>query len=498
MKRLAVCFAAALAILLLKVTWGSVGAGYVDPIGQIRAQDEAVYSHTAIRMATEGDWLTPHFLDRFALYKPPLFYWLTAAMVKLFGASMVSLRLGSLLAAAAMVALLAWRAKTWPASLALLTLAGNEYLARLSGLALTDVLLTALMLFAMDLLRQDEVLSERRSVIGFGVLTGLAILTKGIAGLLPLMALGAYCAIRLARRESRPGLRSLMLVGLIAIAVAAPWHLYQWMAHPRWFVAEYIGVEILRYGLGAPPQTSGESTAMFYGWRFLRLEPALVILGLLALVRMRSAVPMAILLTVGAAVFGYQYRNLSYWLPLIPALAMVIGEGIDRYPRLALVAPLTFLSLLTPAGLRRSADPPLPVVAGLRQYCEEGRGNDLYILGTPDEFHATLLPLAGRLRYVFLAPTPEYGTAALDFHALGITRTVEEELAGSMPREDVLAWELPDRRSLGTVVLARDVADLRRLMATKPTADFLLPDELGGWRRPERIAAAKANRPCRF
>ena len=92
MKRFALCFAAALAILLLKVTWGSVGAGYVDPIGQIRSQDEAVYSHTAIRMATEGDWLTPHFLDRFALYKPPLFYWLTAALAKLFGASMVSLR----------------------------------------------------------------------------------------------------------------------------------------------------------------------------------------------------------------------------------------------------------------------------------------------------------------------------------------------------------------------------------------------------------------------
>ena len=153
MMRFGVYFLAALAILWVKVNFGSVGAGYVDPIGQIRAQDEAVYSHTAIRMATEGDWMTPHFMDRFALYKPPLFYWLTAMMLKWFGISMVTLRLGSVLAAAAMVALLAWRAKTRVASIALLTLAGNEYLARLSGLALTDVLLTALMVLAMDALR---------------------------------------------------------------------------------------------------------------------------------------------------------------------------------------------------------------------------------------------------------------------------------------------------------------------------------------------------------
>jgi len=496
MMRLLLFFLAALALLWLKVTFGSVGAGYVDPIGQIRAQDEAVYSHTAIRMATEGDWLTPFFLDRFALYKPPLFYWLTAAMVKLFGVSVVNLRLGSMLAAAAMVAWLAWRAKTWPASLALLTLAGNEYLARLAGLALTDVVLTALILFALDILRRDEQMSRIASVVSFGALTGFAILTKGIAGFLPLIALGAYFVICLAQRQPLPAWRSLLTMLGVACAVAAPWHLYQWAVHPRWFLAEYVGVEILRYGLGAPPQTSTESTAMFYGWRFFQLEPALACLGLAALVRLRPAVPLAIVATVVAAVFGYQYRNLSYWLPLIPAFAMAIGEALDRWPRWAWVAPVAFLSLLTPSGLRRSADPPLPAVAALRLYCEERRGNDLYILGTPDEFHATLLPLGGRVRYVFIAPKPEYGTAALDFHALGITRTVEEELTDITPREDVRAWGLPDRRSLGTVILARDTIDLRRLMAARPMADFYLPDELGGWRRAERIAAGKASRPC--
>lgn len=493
MKRFALFFALALAILSLKGTFGSLGAGYVDPIGQIRAQDEAVYSHTAIRMAEKGDWLTPHFLDRFALYKPPLFYWLTAASVKLLGISPSSLRLASLLATAAMVALLCTRAKTWIGALALVTLAGNEYLARISGLALTDALLTALFVFAMDTLRQDEGLVRRRSAVVFGALTGFALLTKGIAGLLPLIALAAHQAIRLLRREPLAAWSSLAVVGAVALAVAAPWHLYQLAVHPRWFLAEYIGVEIMRYGLGAPPQTSAESTAMFYGSRFFRLEPALALLGLAALAARRSAVPLAIVATLVAAVFGYQYRNLSYWLPLIPAFAMVLGEYLDEHPRLALIAPLAFLSVFTPGTLRRSADPPLAAVAALRAHCELGRANPLYIEGTPDEFHATLLPLGGGVRYIFIAPAPEYGATALDFHALGIIRTVEEELAGKPPREDVRAWGLADQRALGTVVLARDSDDLSRFIAAQPAADFLLSK---GWILSERKLSSAPHRSC--
>lgn len=493
MKRFALFFLLALAILSLKVTFGSVGAGFVDPIGKIRAQDEAVYSHTAIRMATQGDWMTPHFLERFALYKPPLFYWLTALAVKVLGISEISLRLTSLLAVAAMIALLAVRTKTWIAALALLTLAGNEYLARLSGLALTDALLTALFVFAMDSLRQDEALTTKRSALTFGALTGLAILTKGIAGLLPLIALAVHQLIRLLRRQSTASAHSLAVVAVAAFAVAAPWHLYQWAVHPRWFLAEYVGVEIMRYGLGAPPQTSSESSAMFYGWRFLQLEPALAILGLVALATRRSAVALAITVTVVAAVFGYQYRNLSYWLPLIPAFAMAIGELIDEYPQLAMIAPVALLSVLTPGQWRRSADPPLPALATLRRYCGESRANQLYILGTPDEFHASLLPLAQAPRYIFIAPTPEYGATALDFHALGITRTVEEELADTPPKEDVLAWGLPDRRALGTVVLARDMAELGKFMAARSTADFLLPT---GMKMAERQSAPPPKWSC--
>jgi 4-amino-4-deoxy-L-arabinose transferase-like glycosyltransferase len=75
-----------------------LASGFVDAVGRVRAQDEAVYAHRTIRMAREGDWLTPKFLGRYALCKPPVLYWPSGLSAKLLGVSALSLRLPSLLA----------------------------------------------------------------------------------------------------------------------------------------------------------------------------------------------------------------------------------------------------------------------------------------------------------------------------------------------------------------------------------------------------------------
>ena len=65
----------ALACLLLRAARVGLAGDYVDPIGKITAQDEALYANSAIRMARQGNWLTPMFMGRLALYKPPLLMW---------------------------------------------------------------------------------------------------------------------------------------------------------------------------------------------------------------------------------------------------------------------------------------------------------------------------------------------------------------------------------------------------------------------------------------
>ena len=54
---------------------------------------EGHYSEIAREMAVSGDYLTPRLAGMKFLEKPPLFYWLESANIKLFGLNEWSLRL---------------------------------------------------------------------------------------------------------------------------------------------------------------------------------------------------------------------------------------------------------------------------------------------------------------------------------------------------------------------------------------------------------------------
>src|SRR5580704_1128078 len=83
----------ALACLLLRSARVGLAGDYVDPISKVTAQDEALYANSAIHMARQGDWLTPYFMGRLALYKPPLLYWVAGFSARILGVSRLALRL---------------------------------------------------------------------------------------------------------------------------------------------------------------------------------------------------------------------------------------------------------------------------------------------------------------------------------------------------------------------------------------------------------------------
>src|SRR5215467_6405015 len=111
----ALCAVAALVLVCLLFRASRVGlAGdYLDPVSRISAQDEALYSHAAIRMVRHGGWLTPRFMERYALWKPPLLYWLAGVSAKIAGVSPLSLRFPVVLLCAVAAALVCWIAAVW-------------------------------------------------------------------------------------------------------------------------------------------------------------------------------------------------------------------------------------------------------------------------------------------------------------------------------------------------------------------------------------------------
>ncbi len=252
----------ALACLLIRAARTGLAGDYVDPISRITTQDEALYANSAIAMARSGDWLTPRFMGRLALYKPPLLIWVSAVSVKLLGVSRLALRLPVSLfcaLAAGLVFLFSAETKSWQAGVcAALLLATNHLWHVLGGSCMTDGILAALYISAMYCLFADPWLESRAALWGYSGAVAAAILTKSIAGILPLGVLGLYWLA--APPKYKPRFWRVCLAGGLALALAAPWFLYELAAHGRWFLAEHIGVEILGYGSGALPRRRKRAT----------------------------------------------------------------------------------------------------------------------------------------------------------------------------------------------------------------------------------------------
>jgi Dolichyl-phosphate-mannose-protein mannosyltransferase len=518
-------YLAAVGVLVASLGWFSlrversgIATAYCDPVSNISAQDEGVYGREAIEMVTDGHWLTPTYLGRYMLNKPPLLQWLVGVSIKCFGVSAWSLRLPSLAAAAlitTLVFLLVWQIhRPTAAAGAVLLLVSNHLFYVFSRLAMTDMLLTLWLMAAMYVLVRDPALSRTSSFLSFGVCSGAAIMTKGAAGLLPLIALALHAA--LAPRDLRPRPARLAAVAAGAAIVALPWHLYQLAAHPRWFLAEYILTQHLAVGVTAPPQYSNENHLIFYTRRLFLTDPVLSIVSALSLaplllkVRQRSALLVWPAVVV-AALFAFRFRSGSYVLPLIPMLAVLAAELPVMLSRRGRVLALSAFMACTvvkvsssspvwavPAGVasQRSG------AAGLEPYCEQHRNNVLILIEPSDAFYSSDLPLP-QVHYCWRMPEQPSGAQAppLDFAWLGISTTVSQynQLETWLPifRSRLEYFGLPSDAAVATAISSHSLADVKLLIEAHPEADFSLPEGLQrdlGANSPHRIVPAGSGR----
>ena len=84
-------------VLLLIVIWLSATA-WARPL---MLPDEGRYAGVAWEMLRSGDWLTPTLDGLPFFHKPPLFYWLTASALSVFGLNEWAARMASIVGASA-------------------------------------------------------------------------------------------------------------------------------------------------------------------------------------------------------------------------------------------------------------------------------------------------------------------------------------------------------------------------------------------------------------
>jgi len=164
--------------------------------------DEGRYTATAVNMLESGDWLVPTLDgERAHLTKPPMVYWTIAASIGAFGYNEWAARLpGALAFVGTGLLLFGLGRRLCPSQPSLPAVAWALSLAPIAGanVVSTDVLLmffeTAAMYAFVEAWWRDGA-GRRRWLLGMWLCWGLAFLTKGPPGLLPLVAMVAFLAI---------------------------------------------------------------------------------------------------------------------------------------------------------------------------------------------------------------------------------------------------------------------------------------------------------------
>jgi 4-amino-4-deoxy-L-arabinose transferase-like glycosyltransferase len=196
---------------------------------------DASHAQAAQHMAQSGDWVTLKVNGIRYLEKPPLPYWITAGLFRIFGENVFAARVPNALA----ILGIAWVAWSWAgrawgkragfyAALGILTAIGPFLFTRFS---IPEALLSFLLLFALYSFITG--LESRRPLRFYGMWAALALalLTKGLIA--PVFFAAAAIPLLLLSGQWRRWRDLKPFTGLLLfLAIAAPWHILAGLANP--------------------------------------------------------------------------------------------------------------------------------------------------------------------------------------------------------------------------------------------------------------------------
>ena len=209
--------------------------------------DEGRYSNIALEMVHSGDWLTPRRHPEHTHFEqPPLNYWALDASVSVFGEHEAALRLPnalSLIASVILLILLGRRLVPATPWLPGLIFATSLVPFAAANLINTDYLLTAFETLAVygfvRLWQAGDAREARTGRLWMWAGFGLAFMTKGPPGLLPLLPIIVFLRTLPAPRPTLVDLPSLALFALVAL----PWYAAVIVANPG-LLDYFVGYEV--------------------------------------------------------------------------------------------------------------------------------------------------------------------------------------------------------------------------------------------------------------
>lgn len=302
---------------------------------------DAVHAQASKEMLLRHDWITMYVNGVRYLQKAPLLYWLVAIAYQVFGFNAFAVRFPTVVA----IVLLGWVAYAF----------GRWAYSQKAGLYAAAVLVSCCGMFLFTRIMIPEALltllftiahfcflraffgtgREKRFYYGFYAGTALAVLTKGLIGII--FAVGpAFLFLLLTGNLSRWRELRLLSGSALFLAIAAPWHLLAGFRNEHFFWFYFVNEHFLRFLSKRYPVDYGKVPFLNY-WllHLVWLFPWSAGLPLLIKYRPRlrpkadrkTQVNLYLWLWAGIILvfFNISSSQEYYTFPAYPALALLLG-----------------------------------------------------------------------------------------------------------------------------------------------------------------------------
>ncbi len=347
-KKLNVLAIISVAIFAVACFWKLGSYGLAD-------WDEAIYAEVA-RNVLHGHFFTLYWNGADWFQKPPLALWLEAGAFKLFAVNEFSARFVSAISGV----VLAWVTyifskrlfKAKIAILSLLLFVSDTFLLFYSRFGTTDMLVACLTVTGLYFFWLSQ--EEKKYLYPFFLLIGFAVMTKGPAGLSPLLIVVVYLLLT---RQFLTYIKNIHTwIGLLLmLTIALPWHIYMLEKFGLGFWSQYYDYQIV---LRSKVAIEGHIAPWYYYLEnILKYYPITIFLPLFFLV-WKEAVrkysqPIIFVacwliiqfITIQSVATRIEWYILPVHIPLIIALAVIIFYLISKNS--FFIYPVVFFFLAT-------------------------------------------------------------------------------------------------------------------------------------------------------
>jgi len=391
--------------------------------GGLAALDDCYYAEQAKEILQTGDWLTMHYQGTPMHENDPVCIWSMALMFKTFGISEFSARFHSAFFGVLSILLLYFLGRLlyghWVGIFSSLVLLTTQIFTKYARHAMLDVTLTffvllSLFFFVKAVKEEEQNKGQGRLLyfLLFGFSTGLAILTKNLLGVFPLVTAILYTLFNKGFSKSF----SLKLLAGTAAALLLPalWYFYSYLVSGPEFFKVHFGYIIFDRALKENAARQDFKSYTSYGAALLKfyqpwLFPALAgfVLMLINRIKGKDRASGILLLHVTLSLLvlsAANARKIWYLMPIFPAFAIMaslfLNEYILRSEKVKLAVLFSFFGagailagviIFTPVRLdwNRNAD-----IKALAPYIKETvpEGQRLLLYKT-EEYFTVQLPL---------------------------------------------------------------------------------------------------------